>query len=99
MGRRLLIGVGGEVGGGPGGHTPCGRLQGLPVPRGGLATLWPPSGSASWYRVAPGKIITLAFVPSNFENISLLTFLEPKTTENWQLTLWQLVNRLVPENM
>ena len=49
--------------------------------------------------VLSGKILTLAFVPSNSENIFLLAFLEPKTAENRQLVLWQLVNRLVPENI
>ena len=52
---------------------------------GGLATLWPPSGFASWFRVAPGKIITLAFVPSNSENIDFLPFWNQKhkKTGNW----------------
>ena len=35
--------------------------------------------------------MTLAFVPSNFENIHFLTFLEPKTAENRQLALWLLL--------
>src|SRR3954464_1742496 len=34
LGRRLLIGAGIKVGGVQGAHTPCGRLQGVPVPRG-----------------------------------------------------------------
>ena len=38
-----------------------------------------------------GKIGTLAFVPSNSENIHFLTFLEPKTAENRQLALWLLL--------
>ena len=44
-----------------------------------------------WLQVSPGKIITLAFVPSNSENIHFLTFLEPKTAENRQLALWLLL--------
>ena len=44
------------------------------------------------------KIGTSAFVSSNSENISCVTFLKPKTAENSQLALWNLVNRLVPEN-
>jgi hypothetical protein len=39
-----------------------------------------------------------AFVSSNSENISCVTFLKHKTTENRELALWHLVNRLVLEN-
>ena len=49
--------------------------------------------------VPHGKLLTLAFVPYNSKNISLLDFLEPKTSENRQLALLQLVNWLVAENM
>jgi hypothetical protein len=45
-----------------------------------------------------GKIGTSAFVLSNFENISCVTFLKNKIVENRELALWHLVNRLVPEN-
>jgi hypothetical protein len=38
------------------------------------------------------------FVSSNYENISCVTFLKHKTTENRELALWHFVNRLVPEN-
>ena len=38
-----------------------------------------------------GKIGTLAFVPSNSENIRFPTFLEPKTAENRKLALWLLL--------
>ena len=48
--------------------------------------------------VVSRKIGTWLFVSSNSENIYLITFLKPKTAENRQLTLWHLVNRLVPEN-
>ena len=51
-----------------------------------------------WLHESSDKISTLAFVPSNSENIDFLPFLEPKTEENRQLALWHLVNRLVPEN-
>ena len=47
-----------------------------------VALLRPPFG----LRVVSGKILTLAFVPSNFENISLLAFLKQKKqqeTGNW----------------
>ena len=46
-------------------------------------------------RVVSGKIGTWQFVSSNSENISLITFLKPKTAENRQLALWHLVNSLV----
>jgi hypothetical protein len=45
-----------------------------------------------------GKIGTSAFVSSNSKNISCVTFLKHKTTENRELALWHLVNRLVLEN-
>jgi hypothetical protein len=45
-----------------------------------------------------GKIGTLAFVSSNSENISCITFLKHKNSKKQELTLWHLVNRLVPEN-
>ena len=41
-----------------------------------------------WHLIPSGKIGTLAFVPSNSENIYFLTFLEPKTADNRQLALW-----------
>jgi hypothetical protein len=57
----------------------------------------PPSGSLSVFGKLPGKIRLLAFVSSNFENISCVAFLKHKTAENRELALWHLVNRLVPE--
>jgi hypothetical protein len=45
------------------------------------------------------KIGGLAFVLSNSENISCVTFLKHKNSrKNRELALWHLVNRLVPEN-
>jgi hypothetical protein len=49
-------------------------------------------------RLMSGKIGTLAFVSSNSENISCVAFLKHKNSKNRELTLWRLVNRLVPEN-
>ena len=49
-------------------------------------------------RVRDRKIGHWVFVSSNSKNIFLITFLKPKIAENSQLTLWHLVNRLVPEN-
>jgi hypothetical protein len=44
------------------------------------------------------KIGSSAFVSSNSENISFVTFLKHKIAENRELALWHLVNRLVSEN-
>ena len=77
------------------GPTPClGVGQGPPAPR-GCGCPGTPLRLPSGLLVPHGKLLTLTFVPSNSENISLLAFLEPKTAENRQLALWQLVNRLV----
>src|SRR3954466_4747967 len=40
----------------------------------------------------------LVFVPCNSENISCRTFLKYKKNRKQELALWNLVNRLVPEN-
>ena len=89
----------GKVGGRPGGPHHLVARPGL-----ARATTWcgrpvAPLRIVFWLRVPHGKILTLPFVLSNFENIDFLTFLEPKTTENMQLALWHLVNRLVLENV
>jgi hypothetical protein len=86
------------LGGGPGGHTTLWRGQGL-----GRATLWcawplAPLHLCFGLRLVSGKIGTLAFVSSNFENISCVAFLKPKIAENRELALWHLVNRVVLEN-
>ena len=39
------------------------------------------------FRVRDGKILTRVFVPCNSENISCVTFLKRKTTENRKLAL------------
>jgi hypothetical protein len=49
-------------------------------------------------RLVSGEIGTSAFVSSNSENISCVTFWNTKIAENRELALWHLVNRLVPEN-
>jgi hypothetical protein len=85
-------------GGGPGAHPIVWR--GLGVAR---AMAWrgrplAPLRLCFGLRLISGKIGTSAFVSSNSENISCVTFLKHKTTENRELALWYLVNRLVPEN-
>jgi hypothetical protein len=62
-----------------------------------VAALWLPSGSRSVFVLRPGKIGVLAFVSSNFENISCVAFLKDKNSRNRELALWDLVNRLVPK--
>jgi hypothetical protein len=49
-------------------------------------------------RLRVSKIGTSAFISSNSENISCITFLKYKNCRKQELTLWHLVNRLVPEN-
>jgi hypothetical protein len=50
------------------------------------------------FRLRVSKMRTLAFVSSNSENISFSKNLELKNSRKQKLTLWHLVNRLVPEN-
>ena len=81
----------GKVGGRPGGPHHLVARPGL-----ARATTWcgrpvAPLRLVFWLRVPLGEILTLAFVPSNSENIHFLTFLEPKTAENRQLALWLLL--------
>jgi hypothetical protein len=49
-------------------------------------------------REASVKIGGSAFVSSNSENISYVTFLKHKIAENREVALWHLVNRFVSEN-
>jgi hypothetical protein len=75
-----------------------GAGQGLAAPPYGEASLWLGSVSSSVFwklRLISGYS---AFVSSNSENISCVTFLKHKTAENRELALWHLVNRLVPGN-
>ena len=76
-------------------------MPGLATPPPGAGQAWP-HGQVVWLPSGPSpsrilasddfrKIGTLAFVPSNSENIHFLTFLEPKTAENRQLALWLLL--------
>jgi hypothetical protein len=74
-----------------------GAARGWATPPGGEPALWTPSGSLSVLVLRPGKIGVLAFGLSNSENISCVAFLKHKIAENRELTLWHLVNRLVPE--
>jgi hypothetical protein len=75
-----------------------GAGQGLATPPYGEASLWLGSDSSSVFwklRLISGR---LAFVSSNSENISCVTFLKHKNSRKQELALWHLVNRLVPEN-
>jgi hypothetical protein len=75
-----------------------GAGQGQAAPSYGEASLWLGSDSSSMF----WKLCLIsgysAFVSSNSENISCVTFLKHKSAENRELALWHLVNRLVPEN-
>jgi hypothetical protein len=68
------------------------------VPPGGVATSVPSSVSALDSVFVWGKIGGLAFISSNSENISCITFLKYKNNRKQELALWHLVNRLVPKN-
>jgi hypothetical protein len=69
-----------------------------PVPPYGVPSPWTSSVSALDSVFVSGKTGTSAFVSSNFENISYITFLKYKNSRKQELALWHLVNRLVPEN-
>ena len=58
-----------------------------------ICPLWLPSG----LRVRVEKIGTSGFTSSNSENISRTIFLKYKNSRKQELTLWHLVNRLVPK--
>ena len=81
------------------GPTPCPGAAWAGPHQGGCGHPVAPLRLSFWLHESSRKIGTLAFVPSNFENIHFLTFLEPKTAENRQLALWHLVNRLVQESV
>jgi hypothetical protein len=68
--------------GGPGAQTTWWRGQGDPRAPYGVASPWPSSVSALDSVFVSRKIGGLAFISSNFENISCVTFLKYKTAEN-----------------
>jgi hypothetical protein len=79
--RGDFIGEGASLGGGPGGLTMGGRGQGLS--RAPPWCGWPlaPLHLIFGLREASVKIGGLAFVSSNFENISRVTFLKHKNNK------------------
>ena len=80
----------------PEGPTPRGGAPGVgPAAPHGVCAWVPSSNSPLDFVNMSGKIGAWLFVSSNSENIFLITFLKPKTTENGQLALWHIVNRLV----
>jgi hypothetical protein len=94
---RLFIGRGAASEGHQGCLTTPGRDQEGGTPPHGEPALWPPSGSLSVLVLRLGKIGVSVFVSSNSENISYVDFLKHKTSENKELSLWHLINRLVSE--
>jgi hypothetical protein len=94
--RREYIGGRAMSEGGPGAHTTWWRNQGEPAPPHGVASPWPSCVSALDFVFVLGKIGSLAFISSNSENISCVTFLKYKNSKKQELALWHLVNRLVP---
>ena len=81
-----------------GAHTTPRCDQRGPAPRAGVATSAPVFISPSDSCFGTVKIGTSAFVSSNSENISCITFLKYKNSRKQELALWHLVNRLVPKN-
>jgi hypothetical protein len=96
--RRDFIGGRAMSGGGPGAHTTWWRGQRGGAPPYGVPASWPSSLSALDSVFVSGKNGGSAFVSSNSENISGVTFLKHKNNRKQELALWHLVNRLVPEN-
>jgi hypothetical protein len=97
LGRREFIDGRAMSEGAQGAHTTRWRGQR------GRVTLWCGQPLALprlcfGHRLRVGKIETLAFVSSNSENISCITFLKYKNSRKQDLALRHLVNRLVPEN-
>jgi hypothetical protein len=86
----------GDVRGWPRGPHLVVVRPGGPAPPHGVAASWPSSVSALDSVFMSGKIGGLAFISSNSENISYITFLKYKNSRKQELTLWNLVNRLVP---
>ena len=76
------------------------RRRGGPHCRAGLwfGHLVAPLHLSFGLRVRVGKIGGPVQISSNSENISRTTFLKYKNSRKQELTLWHLVNRLVPEN-
>jgi hypothetical protein len=63
-----------------------------------VGPLWLPFYSPLDLWKLPDKIRLQELVSSNFENISCVSLLKHKNSRKQELALWQLVNRLVPEN-
>jgi hypothetical protein len=74
-----------------------GVARGWAAPPCCVGSPWPLSGSCLVLVLRPGKIGVPELVLSNSENISRVAFLKHKNSKNRELSLWHLVNRLVPE--
>jgi hypothetical protein len=96
--RGELIGERAASEGGPGRLTHWWRGPGVGRATLGCGRLLAPLRLIFGLREASVKIEGLAFVSSNFENISYVAFLKHKNNKNRELALWHLVNRLVLEN-
>jgi hypothetical protein len=84
--------------GGPGAHTRPRRGQAVARSMGWPGRLLAPLCLSFGLCHASAKIGTLAFVSSNYENISRVAFLKHKNSRKQGLALWHLVSRLVLEN-
>jgi hypothetical protein len=79
-------------------HHLVARPEGGGAPLYGVPASCPSSVSALDSVFVSGKIGVLAFISSNSEKISCVTFLKYKNSRKQELALWHLVNRLVPKN-
>jgi hypothetical protein len=95
--RGEVIGERAASEGGPGWLTPWWRRPGVYHTTLGCGRLLAPLHLTFGLREASVKIEGWAFVSSNSENISCVAFLKHKNSKNRELTLWHLINRLVPE--
>jgi hypothetical protein len=96
---REYIGGRAMLEGGPGAHTTWWHGQGVARATTWCGCLLAPLRLCFGLCLVSGKIGTSGFVSSNSENISCVTFLKHKNSRKQELTLWHLVNRLVPENI
>src|SRR3954462_5506099 len=79
-------------------HTPPRRRPGPGRAGVGSGHLAGPPQVIFWHSLRYVIIWHWQFVPYNAENISCTTFRKYQNSRNQELSLWNFVNRLVPEN-
>ena len=96
--REVLIGEGWAPGASQGHHTLPGRGPTLGRALLGCGALGAHPQVLSGLRKLPDLLFTEEKIFPDFDDIFRVGFLKPKTARNTELTLWHLVNRLVPKN-